>query len=212
MPRKALDRQMRKIREDTVEMAELVSNSLKKAMIALENRDEKLAKEVKVGDELVNSLYVYIKRRAIQTIALHQPVAGDLRFISITLDVAKELERVGDYAVDIAKTVSFMEDAFKMDEISEMGRIAREMPIDAIDAFVHNDAEKRQFILEKEDKVNELYASIFPKLVKQTCEKGKCRCALNMVLVGKYLERIADHSVNVANRMMYAVSGKEKYL
>jgi len=105
MPRKALDRQIDKIRRDILEMSELVSGAVLKAITALKNNDKKLANEVIIGDELIDNYYTHIKKRVIQTIALHQPVAKDLRFISISLDVAYNLERIGDYARDIAESL-----------------------------------------------------------------------------------------------------------
>jgi len=212
MARRALDKEMDKIRRDTIEMAESVSKALKKAMTALENGDKKLANEVIIEDDLVDNYYTHIKKRVIQTIALQQPVAGDLRFIGITLDVAKDLERVGDYAVDIAKAVPFMDRKFEMKEISEMGRVSMEMPIDATDAFIHHDMEKRGVILEKEEMVDKLYSSIFPKILKHLSGGDMGRAGLNAILIGKYLERIADHCVNIAERTMYAISGDKKYL
>jgi len=214
MPRKALDRQMDKIRRDILEMSELVSNAVSKAMTALENKDKKLANEVIIGDELINNYYTHIKRRSIQTIALQQPVAKDLRFISISLDVAYNLERIGDYAKDIAQSLEYMNRGyFMLDEISEMGRISSQMSKDSAYAFVNEDRGKIDRILKKEDRVDELYASVFPILknvIEEKCEN--CPNALNLILIAKFIERIADHSVNIANRAMYEISGEEEYL
>ncbi len=214
MPRKALDRQMDKIRRDILEMSELVSSAVSKAMTALENEDKKLANEVIIGDDLIDNYYTHIKRRSIQTIALQQPVAKDLRFISISLDVAYNIERIGDYARDIAETLEYMNKGyFMLDEISEMGKIAAQMSKDATDAFVNGDISKIDGIRKREDRVDELYGSIFPilkNIIKDKCEK--CPNALNLILIAKFIERIADHSINIANRAMYEISGEEKYL
>lgn len=214
MPRKALDRQIDKIRRDILEMSELVSSAVLKAITALENNDKKLANEVIIGDELIDNYYTHIKKRGIQTIALHQPVAKDLRFISISLDVAYNLERIGDYARDIVESLDYMKKRyFVLDEISEMGKISSQMGRDAADAFVNEDRGKIDEILKKEDRVDELYASIFPILknaIEEKCEK--CPSALNLILIAKFIERIADHSVNIVNRAMYEMSGEEEYL
>jgi len=214
MPRKALDRQIDKIRRDILEMSELVSSAVLKAITALENNDKKLANEVIIGDELIDNYYTHIKKRGIQTIALHQPVAKDLRFISISLDVAYNLERIGDYARDIVESLDYMKKGyFVLDEISEMGKISSQMGRDAADAFVNEDRGKIDEILKKEDRVDELYASIFPILknaIEEKCEK--CPSALNLILIAKFIERIADHSVNIVNRAMYEMSGEEEYL
>ncbi|RLI93114.1 MAG: phosphate transport system regulatory protein PhoU [Candidatus Altiarchaeales archaeon] len=214
MPRKALDRQIDKIRRDILEMSELVSDAVLKAITALENNDKKMANEVIIGDELIDNYYTHIKKRVIQTIALHQPVAKDLRFISISLDVAYNLERIGDYARDIAESLDYMNKGyFVLDEISEMGRISSQMSGDAADVFVNENRENIDEILKKEDRVDELYKSVFPTL-KNIIEKKyeKYPDALNLILIAKFLERIADHSVNIANRAMYEMSGEEEYL
>ena len=214
MPRKALDRQMDKIRRDILEMSELVSGAVLKAITALKNNDKKLANEIIIGDELIDNYYTHIKKRVIQTIALHQPVARDLRFISISLDVAYNLERIGDYARDIAESLDYMKKGyFVLDEISEMGRISSQMSGDAADVFVNENRGKIDEILKKEERVDELYKSVFPilkNIIEKKCEK--CPNALNLILIAKFLERIADHSVNIANRAMYEMSGEEEYL
>jgi len=102
---------------------------------------------------------------------------------------------------------------FVLDEISEMGRISSQMGRDAADVFVNENRGKIDEILKKEERVDELYKSIFPILknaIEKKCEK--CPNALNLILIAKFLERIADHSVNIANRAMYEMSGEEEYL
>jgi phosphate transport system protein len=214
MPRKALDKQMASIRRDILEMSELVCNAVSKALTAFKENDGKLAYEVIIGDDLINNYYTHIKRRSIQTIALQQPVARDLRFISISLDVAYNLERIGDYAKDIAEHLEHMNKGyFVLDEILEMGGISVEMIRDSSDAFVKEDREKIDRVMGREGRVDELYRSIFPILkdaIEKKCEK--CPAALNLILIAKFIERIGDHSVNIANRAMYELSGKEKYL
>ncbi len=214
MPRKAMDKQMNKIKEGISEMSELVSNAVSKAMTALEKNDKQLANEVIIGDGFIDNYYVHIKRRSIQTIALHQPVARDLRFISISLDVVYNLERIGDYSRNIAEAVEYLNKEYTVpEEIREMGKLAVQMSGKAANVFVNDNGGQIKEILKMEDKVDEIYRSVFPILKNDL--KGKCKecpTALNMILIAKFLERIADHSVNIANRAMYEISGKEEYL
>lgn len=214
MPRKALDREINRVGRDMLEMSELVSDAVLKALSAIENRDGKMANEVIIGDDLIDNYYTQIKRRSIQTIALQQPVAKDLRFISISLDVAYNLERIGDYAKDIAEIFEHMNEGyFMLDEISEMAKISAKMSRDAADAFINEDRGKIDKVLESEVRVDQLYGSIFP-ILKNTMKEDsvKCPTALNLVLIARFIERIADHSVNIVDRAMYKISGKEEYL
>lgn len=214
MPRKALDNEMEKIKRDIMEMSELVRNAVSNTMNALEKNDRKLANEVVLGDELINNYHTQIRRRSIQAIALQQPVAKDLRVISISLDVSGNLERIGDYAKDIAEMLEHMNGAYIVpDEITEMGKMTLQMVEAAGEAFVNEKKEKIDAVLRMEEAVDETYESTFPVLKKVACEGGeRCTSALNFALIAKFLERIADHSVNIVNRALYGMYGKEKYL
>ena len=216
MPERKLDRELEKVRNDLKAMSKLVQKSLKDVMVALKNRDMKLSSKVITLDEEINTLYKEIEERCIHTIALHQPVAGDLRFISTTMNVASNLERIGDYSKDIAMIIPFIVNEKSENEeqlLQEMGKIAGKMNKDAINAFINRDMKNVDAVNINEEKVDALYGSIFPKLkemLKIDC--NKVLIALNLLLVAKCLERIGDHSVNIADRTMYAISGKRKYL
>jgi phosphate transport system protein len=162
-------------------------------------------------------IYREIEERCIHTIALHQPVAGDLRFISTTMNVASNLERIGDYSKDIAMIVPFIvNEPVSGDEenvLWEMGKIARKMTKDSIDAFINKDLDKVDEVNACEETIDALYCSVFLKLKEMLrTNSERVPLALNLLLVARYLERIGDHSVNIANRTMYAVKGKGKYL
>jgi phosphate transport system protein len=214
MPRKALDALMDRIDKDVVEMAGLASEAIMKATEALDKRDLKLAKEVILEDSVINGLEHQIKSRSIQAMALQQPVAKDLRRISVSMDVAYNLERIGDFAKDIAESLTYLNEGYLMvDEITEMGKLTSQMVKEAGEAFVHEDKEKIASVMKMEDRVDELYKSVFP-ILKKTVAEGRenCSSALNLILISKFLERTGDHSVNIADRAMYKMSGMEEYL
>ncbi|MBN2014238.1 MAG: phosphate signaling complex protein PhoU [Candidatus Altiarchaeota archaeon] len=214
MPRKALDREMEKVKRDIMEMTELVSKAVLKAIAALEKNDRDLARKVGIEDDLINEYETQIKKRSIQTIALQQPVAKDLRIISVSMDVAYNLERIGDFARDIAMSLEYIDDGYViLEEITKMGKLGAQMVRDAGDAFVNERKEKIDTIMQMEDEVDKIYKSVFP-ILKKSVEggEGKCSNALNLILISKFLERIADHSVNITNRAMYEIYGKEEYL
>jgi len=232
MTRLKLEEQIERIKKDIKDMTEFVSKQLRDSMEALSNLDKKLSKEIVGNDRIANELYTNIKGRCIQTIALQQPVARDLRFISISMDVASNLERVGDYAVDIAKNVEYISKEpprvrsrftteiltlFEPDNeiafIFEMGRIAEKMVNKSGRVFISNDEEIIKEIYELEDKLDSLFGQIFQKLEDATRnDTKKIHFALNLILIARHLERIGDHAVNIANRTLYAIRGNGEYI
>ena len=232
MPRATLDFQIDTIKGDILKMTKVVEQQLRDAMKALAHLDSDLAKKVIEKDDVTNALYGEIKERCIQTIALQQPVAKDLRVISISMDVASNLERIGDYAVDIAKNVDYIlkespnlskefnKDILKLIDgdrhenlIIEMGEVVVAMVRDVGPAFIHEDAAKIEEILKLEDQVDDLFRRIFRRLedISRKDVEG-VSFALNLILTARYLERAADHSVNITKRSLYAMKGKEEYI
>jgi len=233
MPRKKLDFQMETIKGDILEMTDLVAEQARDAMIALSRLDEKMALDIIERDQKANALYMEIKERCIQTIALQQPVAKDLRFISVSMDVASNLERIGDYAVDIAKNVGYIlqespeistefnKEVLKLIDgegngknlMMEMSGLGVDMVKKAGHAFIHEDPESVNDVLKSEDLVDEHFRKIFRRLeqISRTDREG-ISFALNLVLTIRYLERIADHSVNITKRTVYAMKGKEEFI
>jgi phosphate transport system protein len=232
MPRAKLDFQIDTIKQDILKMTKVVEEQLRDAMKALSHLDRELAQRVIEKDDETNALYGEIKERCIQTIALQQPVAKDLRVISIAMDVASNLERVGDYAVDIAKNVDYilkesphLSEEFNRDVLKlidgqgeknlmlEMGEIVARMVKDSGPAFIHEDSKKIEEINRLEDQVDDLFRKIFRRLedISRKDTEG-VSFALNLILTARYLERIADHSVNITKRTCYAMKGKEEYV
>lgn len=217
MARSALDRELSTIKKDLNSMGELVQKALNDSMIALRTRDLELSqKVVDMDNEDIDLLYREIEERCILCIALHQPVAGDLRFISTAMNVAIDVERMGDYAKDIARIVPFIKDEKPVDAekiLQEMCDIAKIMAGDSIYAFINKDKEKVPYVVSNEEKVDALYGSIFPKLKEAV--KLKCNnvsLALNLLLVGRCLERSADHAMNVSRKTLYVIRGAWEYL
>ncbi|MBN2251297.1 MAG: phosphate signaling complex protein PhoU [Candidatus Altiarchaeota archaeon] len=233
MPRKKLDFQIKTIKDEIEELTDLVAGQVGDSVKALSKLDEKDAKKVIEDDKKANELYTEIKERCIQTIALQQPVAKDLRFISISMDVATNLERIGDYAADIAKNVGYilsesphiseefnhkvlkLIDGEKNGEnlVTGMSKAAMEMVKKAGRAFISQDPEKLKEIEGLEEAVDEYFRRIFRRLehISRTDAEG-VSFALNMILTARYLERIGDHSMNIASRTMYAMKGREEFI
>jgi phosphate transport system protein len=232
MPRKKLDYQIETIKEELAEMTKLADEQLKNAMISLDKMDGALAKEVLQKDKPVNELYIEVKERCIQTIALQQPVARDLRFISLSMDVASNIERIGDYALDIAKNVDYVlmeppevsgkfkdyvEDLLankgKENLIQHMGSIAVEMVKLATDIYIHDDEKQIKELMKLEDEVDNMFGEVFKRLNASPRKDVKeITFALNLILIARHLERIADHALNIANRSIYAKRFREEFV
>jgi phosphate transport system protein len=224
MPRKKLDYQIETIKEELAEMTKLADEQLKNAMISLDTMDGALAREVLQKDKPVNELYIEVKERCIQTIALQQPVARDLRFISLSMDVAANIERIGDYALDIAKNVDYVlmeppevsgkfrgyvEDLLKnkggQNLIQNMGANAIEMVKIATEIYIHDDEKQIKDLMKLEDEVDSMFGEVFKRLNAAPRKDVKeITFALNLILIARHLERIADHALNIANRSSYA--------
>jgi phosphate transport system protein len=232
MPRKKLDYQIETIKEELAEMTKLADEQLKNAMISLDTMDGALAKEVLQKDKPVNELYIEVKERCIQTIALQQPVARDLRFISLSMDVASNIERIGDYALDIAKNVDYVlmeppevsgkfkdyvEDLLankgKENLIQHMGSIAVEMVKLATDIYINDDEKQIKELMKLEDEVDNMFGEVFKRLNASPRKDVKeITFALNLILIARHLERIADHALNIANRSIYARRFREEFV
>jgi phosphate transport system protein len=232
MPRKKLDYQIETIKEELAEMTKLADEQLKNAMISLDKMDGALAKEVLQKDKPVNELYIEVKERCIQTIALQQPVARDLRFISLSMDVASNIERIGDYALDIAKNVDYVlmeppevsgkfkdyvEDLLankgKENLIQHMGSIAVEMVKLATEIYIHDDEKQIKDLMKLEDEVDNMFGEVFKRLNASPRKDVKeITFALNLILIARHLERIADHALNIANRSIYAKRFREEFV
>jgi phosphate transport system protein len=213
-------------------MTKLADEQLKNAMISLDTMDGALAKEVLQKDKPVNELYIEVKERCIQTIALQQPVARDLRFISLSMDVASNIERIGDYALDIAKNVDYVlmeppevsgkfkdyvEDLLankgKENLIQHMGSIAVEMVKLATDIYINDDEKQIKELMKLEDEVDNMFGEVFKRLNASPRKDVKeITFALNLILIARHLERIADHALNIANRSIYARRFREEFV
>lgn len=210
------------LRQDIMEMSKISQRSLHEAILALKRRDIK-AEEVFRLEKVADNLYLKIEDRAIQMVALYQPVASDLRFLTSSMAVGTCLERIADYSIDIAKIIQYVKDEKEnIAAVFEMSKIAEKMITDSTYAFVNKNEEKVKSVLKKEEVVDALYSNMFSELYKFISfailngEKKKRESAyivaINFLLIARYLERIGDHSVNIANKTMYAIKGEKEYL
>lgn len=181
---------------------------------ALLNSDSGIAAMVIAGDAEVNDLEIEIEQRAVELLALQQPMARDLRFIVGVIKVSSDLERIGDHAVNIAQCVErLMEQRTSLipdPEIQDMARRARLMLANALDAFVRGDGALGRSVCEADDAVDALHNSVFRILLTHMMENPRVITpALELLLVSRNLERVADLATNIGEDAVFLAEGKQ---
>ena len=208
---KAFDEELDQLRATISEMGGLAETAIRDAMEALVRRDAEAAARVVARDRKIDALEAEIERRAVAIIALRAPMADDLRDVVAALKIAGVVERIGDYAKNIAKRVGSIEDS-KIRPLSllpEMARIAGEMVHNVLDAFAARDAAKAAEVCERDAAVDDFYNSIFRALLTHMMENPhNITPATHLLFVAKNLERIGDHATNVAEMVYFAATGE----
>jgi phosphate transport system protein len=208
---KAFDEELDQLRATICEMGGLAEAAIRESMEALVRRDTEAAKAVVERDRRIDALEAEVERRAVQIIALRAPMADDLRDVVAALKIAGVVERIGDYAKNIAKRVASVEDS-KIRPLSllpEMARIAGEMVQNVLDAFAARDPEKAAQVCERDAAVDDFYNSIFRALLTHMMENPhNITPATHLLFVAKNLERIGDHATNVAEMVYFAATGE----
>ncbi|MFW5926040.1 MAG: phosphate signaling complex protein PhoU [Myxococcota bacterium] len=182
------------------------------AMRAFEEQDAALAREVREMDRETDQDELAVDELAVRILALRQPVGRDLRFIITSVKAVTDLERIGDEAVNIAERADELADRATLPqphvELPGMAESATKMLLDALDAFIEDDADKAQRVLQRDDEVDATYDRILHTCV-DFIEANPDRCAggLRVASAAKYLERIADHATNIAEMVVYLVRG-----
>jgi phosphate transport system protein len=183
-----------------------------KSIDALKRRDSALAEEVIRDDHLIDELELEIDERCIRLLALRQPVGQDLRFVTSALKIVNDLERVGDHAVNIAQSAVKLNQEPELKplvDIPRMATIATRMLTEALDAFVRNDAAAARRILLEDDEVDHLKSQLFRELLSYMLENPETITrALELVLVSRNLERVADLATNVAEEVVFIAEAR----
>jgi len=196
-----------------LEMGGLAEEEVRLAIQGLVERDNALIDRVLVGDEPLNALHMEIDNRCFTLLALHQPMAADLRAIVAAVKINTDLERVGDLAVNIAEAArrySTHPPVKKLIDIPRMATIAQSMLRDALDAFVRRDTVLAQHVLDEDDNLDELKTQIFRELLTYMLQDpSTIEPALDLILVSRHLERIGDHATNIAEDVIFIVSARD---
>ena len=212
MIRQNFEQELEMVRQDLVRMGQVVRNAIKDAVTALAKRDKALAQQVMDGDDIIDAMQVDIEDRCISLIALQQPVATDLRILGTGLKITTDLERIGDHAFDIAKIVLLIGDEpliKPLVDIPRMAEMAQSMLNDSLQAYLNLDIQLAEKVCREDDMVDQLYNQVFRELLTyMLADPHKINQATQLIFVARYLERIADHSTNVAEWVIYLVTGE----
>jgi len=200
------------LKQTLLAMGALVEDQIRRVMRALVDRDDTLAESVIERDREVNAYDVEIDEKCVELLALHQPTAGDLRFITTAMKIVTDLERIGDQAVNIAQRVRELNVEPQLKpyiDLPRMAELAQTMVKESLDAFVARDTELARRVCAADAPVDALNHQIFRELLTFMMEDAKTiPRAIRLILVSRFLERVADHATNIAEMVIYLVEGK----
>lgn len=205
--------ELKKLRERLLKMAGRVEEMISDSVKSLVERDIDLAQRTIDADHLVNRAEVETDELCLMILAKRQPVASDLRFVTLSLKMVTDLERIGDLAVNICeRAIDLGQDAPLKPwvDVPEMANIAQGMVRDAIDAFVAGDADRAQSVIERDKSLDELYIRVFRELLSAMInDTSKVERGIHAQSVAKWLERMGDHATNLAEQVVFMVKGKD---
>jgi phosphate transport system protein len=204
--------ELESLKDQLLAMASLVEEAIHRSVKSLVERNEELAEGVLASDDAINLMEIKIDDFCLKLLALHQPAAIDLRFITSALKINNDLERMGDQAVNIAeRTMELLKEPLlkPLIDIPRMADLAQKMVKDSLDAFVRKDPELARDVCRRDDEVDSLNDQVFRELLTYMMQDPRTITrAVHLLLVARHLERIADHATNIAEDVIYLVQGK----
>ena len=214
MPRTDFDRSLKEVQDQLLVLGSMVEKSIDRSVLALKNRDLSLSKTVIDDDDLIDSKQAEIEEKCIQLIALQSPVAGDLRIIVSVMMIAIELERIGDYAEGIAKISVLMGDMPPLKPLIDIPRMAEnatKMLRLSIDSFVKRDPHTALDVCDLDDEIDDTYNQVYRELLTyMMADPATIQRATYLLWVAHDLERSADRATNIAERVLFLVTGSSR--
>jgi phosphate transport system protein len=214
--RSRLDTQLQQLNMEIIKMGALIESAIENAVKALKNKDCNLAKEIIEFDTKIDDKEKEIQSMCLKLLLQQQPVARDLRLISSALKMITDMERIGDQAADISELTLLLADSNFTTNIKKMEQIAEatiKMVNESINAFVNKDLELAKSVIDYDDVVDSLFVEIKSDLIELVREdKDSGESAIDLIMVAKYFERIGDHTTNIAEWVVFAITGEGKKL
>ena len=209
--RSTYDREFKQIVDNILKLGEMVDQAIANALKSLQERDQVLAQNVIEKDDDINRLRFEVEEACLTLIATQQPTAGDLRAVIATMNIVVDMERMGDHAAGIAKTVIRMGDEPLLKpliDIPRMAQLSRSMLRESLDAFIERNEQKARIIAGRDEEVDHLYRAIFDELVEIMAEKPESvERATYLLWCAHNLERIGDRVTNIAERVIFMTTG-----
>ena len=200
------------LKQTLLAMGALVEDQIRRVMRAMVERDEALARDVIERDHQVNAYDVEVDEKCVELLARYQPAASDLRFLTTAMKIVTDLERIGDQAVNIAQRALELNREAQLKPYIDLPRMAaksQQMVKDALDAFVARDAGLARDVCARDSEVDALKEQVFRELLTFMMGDPKTIArALHLILVSRFLERVADHATNIAEMVVYMIEGK----
>lgn len=211
--RNRFDRQLLELNNELIQMGSLIERAIEMGISALVHQDVEKAKKAIEFDSEIDEQEKVIESLCMKLLLQQQPVAKDLRLISAALKMITDMERIGDQAEDIAEIVTFLPRGSHGEcaRLGEMAAAARRMVTDSVDAYVRRDPDLARQVIRGDDVVDEAFLGVKERLIAMiTADPGEGEYALDLLMIAKYLERIGDHATNLAEWVIYAVTGEHK--
>jgi phosphate transport system protein len=209
---KAFDEDLDRLRALISQMGGLAEHAIRESMRCLVQRDLAGAEKIVENDKKLDALEIETEKRAVRLIALRAPMAGDLRDVVAAMKISSVVERIGDYAKNIAKRVPLLDKVQNIEPVSlmpEMARISTEMVHDVLNAFVERDAEAAVRVVERDRAVDDFYNSIFRALLTFMMENpSNIGQSTHLLFIAKNIERVGDHATNIAEMVYFAATGE----
>lgn len=195
------------LKEHLLKMAGLAERAIRNGVEGLINRDTPLAEKTIAADQAINEMEILVDEECLKLLALHQPMAADLRFITSAMRINTELERIGDQAVNIAERALSLNQEPQLKpyiDIPRMAEITQSMVKDVLDAFVNGDADLARSVCERDDQVDSLNDQVFRELLTyMMADSRTITRSVHLIIVSRCLERIADHATNIAEGVIF---------
>lgn len=209
----AFDRDLEAIQAQIMKMGGLVEAAIADAAKSLETRDEELANEIRAGDKAIDALEEQINQETARVIALRAPTAIDLRLILSVIKISGNLERIGDYAKNMAKRTGLLVNMTPVsDSASALRRMAREVEVmlkDALDSYIQRDADLARDVIDRDRDVDQMYTSLFREFLTFMMEDPRnITACMHLHFIAKNLERMGDHVTSIAEQVVYLVTGE----
>ncbi len=205
-------KELQELKENLLKMAAMVEQAIHTAVQSLVQRDSELAKKTFEGEDRINAMEITIEDMCLRLLALRQPMAADLRFITSAMKIITDLERMGDQAVNIAERAISLNQEPQLKpylDIPRMTEITQSMVRDVLDAFVNRDSKLARSVCERDDLVDGLNDQVFRELLTFMISDPKTITrAVHLMIVCRCLERMADHATNIAEDVIYMITGE----